>query len=115
MAKTALAEWKEADPQNTRLTSQVTEAEGNLPEGVDMFHTPGHTLEHHSLGMNTYAGRLIVAADAVMTNLFYAADDGFHNSADFGLVKESIARIRKEADLIVPGHGNFFVNPDRSK
>ena len=111
MAAPALEEWKRADPADEPLTSQVTAAEGNLPDGIDMFASPGHTLNHYSLAANTRAGRLIVAGDAVMTNDFFNNNDGFHNSADFALVKESIAHIRKIAGIIVPGHGNYFVNP----
>jgi N-acyl homoserine lactone hydrolase len=111
MAGAALEEWKTNAPGDQQTFAQFLSAESRLPQGVELFASPGHTAGLHSLLVNTIAGKLIVAGDAVMTRDFYDAEDGFHNSVDFNLVKTTIQRIKATADLVVPGHGNFFLNP----
>jgi N-acyl homoserine lactone hydrolase len=111
MAGAALEEWKTSTPGDQQVYAQFLPAEKRLPQGVELFASPGHTAGHHSLIVNTSAGKVIVAGDAVMTEDFYNAEDGFHNSADFSLVKATIKLIKEIADLVVPGHGNFFINP----
>jgi glyoxylase-like metal-dependent hydrolase (beta-lactamase superfamily II) len=111
MAGASLEEWKQNAFPDRKTSSRFLPAENNLPEGITCFPSPGHTLSHHSLSVITNAGPMIVAGDAVMTQDFFDNNDGFHNSVDIALVKETIGRIRKTAHLIVPGHGNYFVNP----
>jgi glyoxylase-like metal-dependent hydrolase (beta-lactamase superfamily II) len=111
MAGTALEEWKNNAPGDQQTYAQFIPAEKSLPQGVDLFASPGHTAGLHSLMVNTSAGKMVVAGDAVMTRDFFDAGDGFHNSVDFSLAKTTIQRIKAAADLVVPGHGNFFLNP----
>jgi glyoxylase-like metal-dependent hydrolase (beta-lactamase superfamily II) len=114
MSSAGIAEWRENCPAEEDMVRKFVPAENRLPEGVELFPSPGHTHAHHSLLVHTQNGRMIVAGDAVMTRDFYNANEGFHNSVDTALVADSIARIRATADLVVPGHGNYFVNIGRS-
>ena len=43
-----------------------------------------------------------------MTEEFFWAMEGFHNSVDFDQARESIETLSHKADMIVPGHGNVF-------
>jgi glyoxylase-like metal-dependent hydrolase (beta-lactamase superfamily II) len=67
-------------------------------------------MEHCSLLVKTKWGRLIVTGDAAMTDDFFQAEEGFHNSVDFEQATKTIREIKNTADLIIPGHGNFILN-----
>ena len=108
MASAALEEWKAGAPKDAGEAGRFRAAEGSLPEGVTLFPSPGHTRRHHSLLAETEWGSVIVAGDAVMTPEFFAHDDGYHNTYDFALVRETIRKIKAVADYVVPGHGNYF-------
>ena len=49
-----------------------------------------------------------MAGDAVMTEDFFEAEEGFHNSVDFPT--KTIQKIKNVADLVIPGHSNFILN-----
>ena len=110
MAAEGLRLWRERSPEDAALTERFLPAEEILPSDVELLSTPGHCEGHHSLGVDTEWGRLVVAGDAVMTRDFLAAEDGFHNSVDFEQVKATIRKIRATADLIIPGHDNLILN-----
>jgi hypothetical protein len=59
--------------------------------------------------MDTRWGTLIVAGDAVMTQDFFDAEEGFHNCVDFELAARTIHTIKARADWVIPGHGNLIV------
>jgi len=110
MAAKGIEEWKQRAPKDAELANQFVAAEERLPEGVSLFPSPGHLDGHCSLLCQTKWGRLIVAGDAVMTEEFFDAGEGFQNSVDFSRAARTIEDIKKAADLIVPGHGNYFLN-----
>jgi glyoxylase-like metal-dependent hydrolase (beta-lactamase superfamily II) len=113
MAARELSEWRASAPADAALIARFLPAEEHLPEGVRLLPTPGHTRGHHSLMLTTAGGCVIAAGDAVMTRDFFDADDGFHNSVDFAQVARTIQEIRQAADVVIPGHGNYFVNDKR--
>ena len=53
-------------------------------------------------------GLVVVAADAAMSEAFFWAREGYHNSTDMDQARASIDRLAREADLVIPGHGNAF-------
>lgn len=110
MAEQALAEWQERRPEDAELCARVQAAEGQLPAGIELFPTPGHTPGHCSLLVDTHWGPLVVAGDAAMTTEFFAAEQGYHNSIDFAQAAETIRAIKRTARLAIPGHGNVFLN-----
>jgi glyoxylase-like metal-dependent hydrolase (beta-lactamase superfamily II) len=85
-------------------------AEGRIFDTIDVISTPGHTLDHHSLLFEADGLRVVVAADAVMTRDFWNDRRGFFNSADFELAARTMADLSTRADIIVPGHDNYFLN-----
>ena len=110
MAEAGLVEWRERAPQDAGLIDCFSPAEGQLPQGLDLLPTPGHTMGHHSLIADTQWGKLIVTGDAAMTPEFFAAEEGFHNSIDFARATETIRHVKATAKLIIPGHGNLILN-----
>ena len=76
MASDGLNEWRDRSPADAPLIARFSPAEGELPEGIALLHTPGHTHEHHSLVVDTSWGELIVTGDAVMTREFFDAEEG---------------------------------------
>jgi glyoxylase-like metal-dependent hydrolase (beta-lactamase superfamily II) len=50
-----------------------------------------------------------VVGDAVMTRDFFDEKRGYFNSVDMGLSAESMKKLAKTADIVVPGHGNYFL------
>jgi glyoxylase-like metal-dependent hydrolase (beta-lactamase superfamily II) len=110
MAASGLAEWRERNSQDASLIERFLPADGHLPAGVRLFASPGHTMSHYSLLVDTQWGTLIVTGDAVMTPEFFAAEEGFHNSIHFEFAAETIRRIKDIAALVIPGHGNVILN-----
>jgi len=108
MAEAGLKKWRESSPQDSAWIERFVPAERRLPEGISLFASPGHTHGHHSLRATTRWGNLIVSGDAVMGLNWFEAEEGFHNCVDFALATETIRRIRQAADLVIPGHGNWF-------
>jgi len=109
------AEWwaagdvAEAINESTSYLRQVEAREGHLFRCIDVIHTPGHTMEHHSLLFECDGRKVVIAGDAVMTRDFYAHKQGYFNSVDFDLAAQTIARIGIVADIVVPGHDNYFL------
>ena len=65
-------------------------------------------MEHHSLLFECAGQKVVIAGDAVMTRDFFAHRQGYFNSVDFALAAQTIERIATIADVVVPGHDNYF-------
>jgi glyoxylase-like metal-dependent hydrolase (beta-lactamase superfamily II) len=88
---------------------EVEAAEGTLFDGIEIVHTPGHTPSHHSLRFQCDGLRVVIAGDAVMTRDFWMHRQGYFNSADFDMAARTIEALRDAADIVVPGHDNYFL------
>jgi len=110
MAEAGLAEWQEKAPDYRHLHGRFAAAEGALPEGVELFPAPGHTMALAALKTPTLWGDLIIAGDAVMNREYFDAEEGYHNSIDFDVAAETIRRIKAVAALVIPGHDNVILN-----
>jgi len=109
MAEPGIDEWRTASPGDAHLIDRFEPAEDNLPEAVELRSTPGHTYGHHSLGVESDWGRLVVSGDAAMTRDFLREEKGFHNSVDFELASKTIRELKRDFDLIIPGHDSLLV------
>jgi glyoxylase-like metal-dependent hydrolase (beta-lactamase superfamily II) len=76
--------------------------------GVEVVELPGHTAGLAGLRFESLEGRIVIASDAVMTKVFFMAGIGYFNSEDPEQTKKTIGMIRETADVIVPGHDNYF-------
>ena len=98
-----------------RITPVAAEG-GIVAPGIETRHLPGHTAGLAGLAFTDADGfRVLVAADSAMTRDFFNARAGYFNSSDFDAVAASIDRLRREADIIVPGHDNFFFNQRKDR
>lgn len=95
-----------------KLPKPVEAATGRLFESVEVLPTPGHTLSHHSLRFDCEGFSVVIAGDAVATRDFWRERRGYYNCVDFELSAKSMGRIAAVADLVVPGHDNYFLNLD---
>ena len=93
-----------------KLPRPVEAATGRLFDAVDVLPTPGHTLSHHSLRFDSDGLSVVVAGDAVATRGFWRERRGYFNCADFALSARSMDKIAGLADLVVPGHDNYYLN-----
>ena len=110
MAAQGLTEWKEQRHSDVELFERFKPAKDPLPTAITLFPSPGHTMAHCSLLVETQWGPLIVTGDAAMTPEYFYGEEGYHNSIDFGLAAETIRRIKATAKLVIPGHGNLILN-----
>jgi glyoxylase-like metal-dependent hydrolase (beta-lactamase superfamily II) len=77
---------------------------------IDVVLTPGHTMSHHSLRFDCEGYSVVIAADAAMTRDFWRDRRGYFNSVDMELAARTIEHLATLADIVVPGHDNYFLN-----
>lgn len=93
------------------------EGETELCPGVTAFPTPGHTVGHQSVAVETDAGTTVVAADAVPTFENAEGDDPTPGLAMDDLAWWRSAReVLERADRLLPGHewGLVDAGPERT-
>ncbi len=93
-----------------KLPKAVEPATGRLFDAIEVIATPGHTMSHHSLRFDCEGMSVLVAGDAVATRDFWRERRGYYNAVDSELSKRSMDKIASLADIVVPGHDNFFLN-----
>lgn len=76
---------------------------------IDLLHTPGHTEHHYSLRFDCEGLSVVIAGDATMTRDFFRDRRGYFNSSDFEAAARTIERLAALADIVVPGHDNYFL------
>lgn len=97
--------------KSAKLSGKVEPVSGRLLEAIDILHTPGHTPTHHSLRFDCEGLSVVIAGDAVATRDFWRNRQGYFNSVDFALAAKTMDRIAGLADIVVPGHDNYFLVP----
>jgi len=95
--------------QPGRLTKHVEGIEGRLFDAIDVVPTPGHTVSHHALRFDCDGRSIVTAGDAIATLDFFRERRGFFNSVDFDQAARTMDKLAALADIIVPGHDNYFV------
>lgn len=110
MARPEIEFWRDrAGPAERALLDRVQPAGEEVLPGIRTLATPGHTPGLTSLQFRWRGRRVVIAGDAAMTEEFFWAREGYHNSSDFTAARQSIELLQREADLIVPGHDNYFL------
>ncbi len=106
------ARWLAAAPVAAQLTAiydkTVETVTDRLLGEIDVIHTPGHTEHHYSLRFDWAGKSVVLAADAVVTREYWDERRGYFNSTDFAAAAASMNRLAKIADIIIPGHDNYF-------
>jgi glyoxylase-like metal-dependent hydrolase (beta-lactamase superfamily II) len=94
--------------QSKKLTRPVEPVTGNLFDAVEVLPTPGHTPSHHSLRFDCDGLSVIAAGDAIATHDFFRDRQNFYNAVDPKQGVATMNKIAELADLIIPGHDNYF-------
>jgi len=95
--------------QSGKLPRRIEGAAARLFDAIDVIHTPGHTRTHHSLRFDCDGLSIVIAGDAVATRDFFRARQGYFNAVDFALSARTMDRLAVMADIIVPGHDNYYL------
>lgn len=82
--------------------------QGPLFDIIDILHTPGHTEHHYSLRFDWEGKSVVIAADAAVTRDYWLNRRGYFNSEDFEQAAATMDELVPQADVIVPGHDNYF-------
>lgn len=96
--------------KTNKLPKPVESATDRLFDDLEIIPTPGHTLSHHSLRFDCEGMSVVLAGDSVPTRDFWRERRGYYNCVDFELSAETMDRIASLADVVVPGHDNYFLN-----
>jgi len=92
-----------------KLPRVVEGATDRLLNSIDVIPTPGHTNTHHSLHFDCDGLSTVVAGDSVATRDFFRERRGYFNAVDFELSANTMNKLAAMADIIVPGHDNYFL------
>jgi len=95
--------------RTAHLSKQFEGVQGKLFDCIDVVPTPGHTVNHHALRFDCEGRSVATAGDAVATHDFFRNRQGFYNSVDFEQAARSMDKLATIADIIVPGHDNYFL------
>jgi glyoxylase-like metal-dependent hydrolase (beta-lactamase superfamily II) len=92
------------------FSKQIEPAGSNLFDAIDVISTPGHTTDHQSLRFDYKGMSVVIAGDSVATKDFWDEKRMYYNALDIEESKRTMEKINSMADIIIPGHDNFFVN-----
>ncbi|MDT8301731.1 MAG: MBL fold metallo-hydrolase [Sedimentisphaerales bacterium] len=106
LAAPAVAEMLNNSGKLPRLLEGVT---NKLFNAVEVIHTPGHTKTHHGLHFDCGGLSIVIAGDSVATQDFFRERRGYFNAVDFELSARTMDKLGAMADIIVPGHDNYFL------
>ncbi len=94
-----------------KLLEKLIPAPDKLVDGVDLFPLFGYTPGSTGLLVTTPATSTLIAGDAVPTLDHFLAGQVLPDATNIKAAQEALAEAYEIADLIVPGHDNWFVNP----
>lgn len=97
------------DDKTQHISSSINPASHVLVSGIELMHLPGHTMGLTGLIFKAAEGTVVIAADSVMTRDFFYARQGYFNVVDKKATVDSIDRIGQVADIVIPGHDNYFL------
>ena len=94
--------------ENPPVHFRHTEGGAELIPGVKFLSTPGHTEGSVSVVVEANGKRYAIVGDAIPTVENYETMTPPAINIDERLAKESMKRILKAADYVIPGHGAMF-------
>jgi glyoxylase-like metal-dependent hydrolase (beta-lactamase superfamily II) len=110
MGPEEIAFWKEKSAgEETAILGKFKPATDDFLPGLTALPAPGHTPGTTALIFRWRGVWVAITGDAVMTEDFFRATDGFHNSTDMEAARATIRTLAGRTDIIVPGHGNAFL------
>lgn len=109
MSETDLQIMRKGTIEEQKFAERTIPVFSDFVFGITEIPLPGHTLGNTGLFFNTSDGRVMICGDAVMTRDFFEAECGYYNSIDFELSTQTIQKIANLADVVIPGHDNYFL------
>jgi glyoxylase-like metal-dependent hydrolase (beta-lactamase superfamily II) len=103
------AQTAEVLNRGNRFAKQIEPAPSALFDAVEVVPTPGHTRGHNSLRFQCDGKWIVVAGDAVPTRDFWRDRRSFYNAVNPEQGSRTMDAIAKMADIVVPGHDNYFL------
>jgi len=76
----------------------------------DVIPMPGHTPDSMGLRFDHNGYSIVISGDAVASKDYLDGGQMYYNVMDMEASKKTLAMIRSIADIIVPGHDNYFLN-----
>jgi glyoxylase-like metal-dependent hydrolase (beta-lactamase superfamily II) len=95
--------------ESGKLPKKLEPVTGKLFDEIEIVPTPGHTMSLCSLRFDWEGLSVAVVGDAVATRDFWRERRGYYNCVDFELSARSMDKLARMADVIVPGHDNYFL------
>ena len=102
------------DPQAPEDLSVFRTAEGRLPAGIGLVPLPGHTKGLTGLAFSCGGRRVMITGDAVMDEDFFRHGEGYWFDRAPDVSAATIRSAILTADIIIPGHGDWFRAADYS-
>lgn len=112
MSRVEIRWWSQREgtaDEEQHILARMTPIEENPVSGLEILPTPGHTHGSTSLMFETREGIVIAAGDAAPTFDHFDLREPGNHCEDTAEARKSIGRIAKMADLVIPGHDNYFV------
>lgn len=85
-----------------------------LCPGVTLYPLPGHTDGNTGLLLQAPQGRVLVAGDTIMGEEYFCTGEGYWFNTSQEKTRSSIEAAARDADFIVPGHGDWFLTAGRT-
>ena len=86
-----------------------------LAPGVTLYPLPGHTDGNTGLMLTAQEGSVLLAGDTIMGEEYFCAGEGYWFNTSAEKTHESIVRAARDADIVVPGHGDIFLTEGRGE
>ena len=110
--RTARKYWKEKKPEAAKNIVWI-ESDPDLPHFLDLWPTPGHTPGHFSVAVKGENRSLLIAGDAMPSNLFWKRALRENTPRyDSYLYEKSKKRIERFNGIILGGHDRPFSTVD---
>lgn len=91
--------------------NKLIEPAGRILLGeIDVIPMFGHTNDSYGLRFDFKGYSIVIAGDAVASKDYWDDNQMYYNVNDLEVARKTLADIRSIADIIVPGHDNYFLN-----
>ncbi|MFT3786684.1 MAG: MBL fold metallo-hydrolase [Tepidisphaeraceae bacterium] len=101
----------ESIPELQQLLDRVTVAPDKLAPAIDLFPLAGFTVGTCGLLVAAPLSTTLITGPAVGSLDHFLAGQVLPDCADVAAAKESLQEVYEIADIVVPGHDNWFQNP----
>lgn len=85
-----------------------------LAPGVQLYALPGHTDGNTGLMLDAPEGKVLLSGDTIMGEEYFCAGEGYWFNTSAEKTHLSIVLAAQHADVVVPGHGDWFLTKGRS-